>query len=56
MNNLHAESDRIVKGVEKGGRNPIAGTWPNAAVITVNNFKYKSLSDFSLNTAVGCNR
>jgi DNA repair photolyase/predicted DNA-binding protein (UPF0251 family) len=54
MNNLHAESDRIVKGVEKGGRNPIAGTWPNAAVITVNNFKYKSLSDFSLNTAVGC--
>ena len=28
--------------------------WPNAAVIAPNNFKYKSLSSWSFNTAVGC--
>lgn len=29
-------------------------TWDNPAVIARNGFKYKSLSDWSLNTAVGC--
>lgn len=32
----------------------VSGLWDMPATIEINHFKYKSLSDFSFNTAVGC--
>lgn len=32
----------------------VSGLWEHAATIEINDFKYKSLSNFSYNTAVGC--
>lgn len=39
--------------MHSGIREPI-GLWTHPAVITANNFVYKSLSNWSLNTAIGC--
>jgi hypothetical protein len=35
-------------------RNDRFGKWPVAATISPNNFKFKSLSNWAFNTAVGC--
>lgn len=42
---------------QEGKRNETMniGKWDHPALIAKNNFKYKSLSDWSLNIAVGCN-
>lgn len=36
------------------GQNHAFGLWSHPAIIAKNNFQYKSLSDWSFNTAVGC--
>jgi DNA repair photolyase len=47
-------SERPSQSVQSGSESSAVGFWDLPAVITANNFVYKSLSDWAFNVAVGC--